>query len=137
MVPIPSPNPEPNHAIPSLHLQCLNLSSLGACRFFSFTSSPNSLLSNSCTKVLNALYPLGLQSPVNDPSNACSPLIRSITMHLRSFGGVAHTMGSDLDNEHKEVCLLFFDFNTILLHSRSNQYTLSDYKSFGMPSYTY
>ena len=40
-----------------------------------------------------------------EEDDAGPPPVRSITLHLREFDGVAHTCGSKLDDEHKEVHL--------------------------------
>lgn len=105
MAPVPpTPPSDRTSKIPPIHLQCLDLSHPGAQRFFNFSSSPYLLLSSSCAKVLKALYPDELASSVSDSTGA-GPHIRSVTLHLREFGGVAHTCGSLLDTEHKEVHL--------------------------------
>nr|CRX79239.1 hypothetical protein ls5931a1_00059 [Leucosporidium scottii] len=104
MAPTPTPSPPPEHAIPPLHLQVLNLKHDGAQRFFSHTSSPYSALEKSCETVLAALYPPTLVSEHGSPAPG-PPTIRSITLHVRPFGGVAHTCDSDLDEQHKEVHL--------------------------------
>lgn len=77
---------------------------VGAQRFFSHTSGPYSALEKACEIVLAALYPPALVSEHGSPLPG-PPTIRSITLHVRQFGGVAHTCGSDLDEQHKEVHL--------------------------------
>lgn len=104
MAPLPPPIPEkprPPPTLPALHLRVHNLTSTGSSRFFSHTSSPGYILASSSHKVLAQLYPPSLPSILQ----SSSPPVRSITLFLRPFDGVAHTNGSELDNEHKEVHL--------------------------------
>ncbi|GAA5933739.1 hypothetical protein JCM3775_003788, partial [Rhodotorula graminis] len=85
------------HPIPPLHLRCLDLAHKGSDIFFQHTSSPRAVLSLAAAHVLRLLY------PPDSPSSP--PPVRSITLHLHAFDGVAYTRGSDLDNDHKEVHL--------------------------------
>lgn len=101
-----APTPTEPHAVPPLHLQVLDLSHPGASRFFAYTSDPHSLLVKSCRTVLSSLYPPALAAASKSKDTAPGPPpIRSVTLFLRSFDGVAHTGGSHLDEEHKEVHL--------------------------------
>jgi len=103
MPPTP-PHPISDTLTTALHLQVLDLSHPGVSRFFAAcaTNGPYALLHASCTLVLSLLYPPGLQS-LNSEKNALAPAIRSVTIHIRSFPGVAHTSSSHLDTEHKEL----------------------------------
>ncbi|GAA5893346.1 hypothetical protein JCM8208_004415 [Rhodotorula glutinis] len=101
MVPTPTIDREPDsarpHPLPPLHLRCLDLAHKGSDIFFQHTSSPRAVLSLAASNVLRLLYPPNSPSP--------PPPVRSITLHLHTFDGVAYTCGSDLDNDHKEVHL--------------------------------
>lgn len=104
----PTPPHGPDWTIPPLHLKVLDLAHPGALRFFSSLPSPHAALSDACATVLKALYPPTLAllpSSPSPPLPAAPPAIRSITLILRAFSGVAHTNGSLLDNAHKEVHL--------------------------------
>jgi hypothetical protein len=57
-----------------------------------------SLLSTAVHECLDLLYP---DAPAADAPRP----VRSVTLVLRSFPGVAHTRGSELDDEHKEIHL--------------------------------
>ncbi|GAA5864444.1 hypothetical protein JCM1840_000499 [Sporobolomyces johnsonii] len=98
-------------AVPALHLQGLDLSHRGTELFFSHTSSPQAVLSESAQRVLHSLYPPSLErvypSSIDDVAAhpPPHPPIRSITLHLRAMDGVAHTCSSDLDKDHKEIHL--------------------------------
>ncbi|GAA5819995.1 hypothetical protein JCM3770_006818 [Rhodotorula araucariae] len=99
MVPTPTKDVRPpaeHPHLPKLHLRCLDLAHKGSEVFFAQTSSPHAVLTLAASNVLRLLYPT---------KNAKPPPVRSITLHLRSFDGVAYTCGSHLDNEHKEVHL--------------------------------
>ncbi|BGP39356.1 hypothetical protein JCM10449v2_003294 [Rhodotorula kratochvilovae] len=99
MAPTPTEDarrPAVHSHLPTLHLRCLDLADEGSEVFFAHTSSPHAVLSHAASNVLQLLYPTKDSHP---------PPVRSITLHLRSFDGVAYTCGSHLDNEHKEVHL--------------------------------
>ncbi|KAI5479783.1 hypothetical protein MNV49_002595 [Pseudohyphozyma bogoriensis] len=102
MAPTPPSDPPLPFDIPHLHLQILDVSHPGSQRFFSHTSSPHDLLHRSVRTVLEALYPPSLLS--SDKNKEIGPpAIRSVTLFVREFDGVAHTHGSRLDELHKEV----------------------------------
>lgn len=108
-------------ALPRFHLRCLDLNHPGASSlaptrtapspadhvptgtevFFDLTSSPSVVLAVPASRVLHLLYP-----PESSESLSTGPpAVRSITLHLHAFDGVAYTCGSELDNEHKELHL--------------------------------
>ena len=112
----PMPPPERSWPTPPLHLRVLDLAHPGAVRFFAALPNPAGTLSSSCTSVLTSLYPTALAPSSTADSDSDSdasmpsllrqpqpPKIRSITLHLRAFDGVAHTNGSELDDAHKEI----------------------------------
>lgn len=98
MPPVPT---RPNRPAPKLHLQVLDLGSAGSARFFAALATPQGgglgrQFENASDIVLSLLYP-------SDYLLAAAPAVRSVTLHLREFDGVAHTCGSQLDNDHKEL----------------------------------
>ena len=110
--------PDREWAIPPIHLKVLDLSHSGASRWFTALSpDPFATLSTSCTSVLSLLYPseLSFSSPYSSESEDSDasvrpllprpspPKVRSVTFILRPFDGVAHTNGSELDDQHKEI----------------------------------
>ncbi|KAK4057777.1 hypothetical protein OIO90_000996 [Microbotryomycetes sp. JL221] len=107
MAPVPNPDA---HKSPPLHLKCLDLSHKGSRRFFSRSISPYDALDVACQQVLRVLYPSrprnenGASSNV-DATTFEAPAIRSITLHLAPFDGIAYTCGSDIDFLHKELHL--------------------------------
>ncbi|GAA5914538.1 hypothetical protein JCM6882_000410 [Rhodosporidiobolus microsporus] len=107
MPPLPSdksaPTPSP-HPIPPLHLRVLDVAHPGAQAFFRATSTPAESLRIAAERVLSTLYPPSPSSSGSSSSHGPPP-IRSVTFHIRSFDGVAHTCGSELDNDHKELHL--------------------------------
>ena len=74
------------------HVQ--DLTHEGAVRFFKHIV-PTNVLTDAISIVLQVLYTRGLPQPP----------VRSITLILRPFDGVAFTKGTELDNEHKEIHL--------------------------------
>lgn len=79
---------------PRLRVRVEDLTHEGAIRFFK-QASPGSLLSDAIVIVLQHIYTRAMPKPP----------IRSVTLILESFDGVAFTKGSDLDNDHKEIHL--------------------------------
>jgi hypothetical protein len=102
MAPAPAPplppRPGKRHPIkldrqPKLRLEILDLSSEGARSFLSLVEA-GSALEDAVWGVLNLLY-----------TDKCSvPPVRSVTLILKSFSGVAYTSGTELDDDHKEIC---------------------------------
>jgi hypothetical protein len=66
-----------------------------------------SLLSTAVQESLDQLYPAApAASDAPSPGSALAPRpVRSVTLVLRAFPGVAQTNGSELDDEHKEIHL--------------------------------
>ncbi|KAL9632997.1 MAG: hypothetical protein Q9164_004961 [Protoblastenia rupestris] len=89
------PQPKPSYPIAKLRFECRDLTHPGAKTYFSNTQ-PASILSSAVTTVLKTLY-------TPSKTNAHIPPTRSVTLILRSLGGVAYTTGSELDNDHKEM----------------------------------
>lgn len=79
---------------PLLLLEIRNLSSSGARRFLHCVEA-STILSEAIRTVQQILAPKGESAPG----------VRSITLILRDFGGVAHTTSKDIDFEHKEIHL--------------------------------
>ena len=77
---------------PLLLLEIRNLSSSGA-RQFLHRVEASTILSEAIRTVRQILTPDGESTPG----------VRSITLILRDFGGVAHTTSKDIDFEHKEM----------------------------------
>jgi Peptidase of plants and bacteria len=77
---------------PKLRFQVEDLVHKGAVRFFQQTV-PADILTDAITTVMRELYPRAMPAPP----------VRSITLILHSFDGVAYTKGMDLDNDHKEL----------------------------------
>lgn len=89
---MPPITPTPTYPTPILRLKLHDLSSKGSTLFL--TSIPlTSLLQDAVTSVLTNLYPT---------STHWQP-VRSITLILESFGGVAFTTGKRIDDDHKEI----------------------------------
>jgi hypothetical protein len=99
-----SPSPaesNPDHAdvgdevsLPLTRLEIRDLSSKGARRFLKSVDA-SSILEDAVKTVHKILT----------PEKQGTPDVRSITLILRSFGGVAYTTGKDIDFEHKEIHL--------------------------------
>ncbi|KAF2472918.1 BSP-domain-containing protein [Lindgomyces ingoldianus] len=85
--------PKP-HRKPLLRLELRDLSSSGSRAFLRLLHA-STTLEDAVASVLSHLY-TGL--PVH-----CIPPTRSITLVLRSMGGVAYTTGLDIDDDHKEI----------------------------------
>ena len=79
---------------PLLLLEIRNLSSSGARRFLHCVEA-STILSEAIRTVRRILT----------PNRENTPSVRSITLILRDFGGVAHTTSKDIDFEHKEIHL--------------------------------
>ncbi|KAG5969208.1 hypothetical protein E4U57_000075 [Claviceps arundinis] len=84
--------------LPKLRLKVKDLGHPGASLFFS-SIQPTKTLTRAATNVLRLLY--------HDPSDPSTtpPPTRSVTLIIRDMSGVAYTMGTDLDNDHKEIHL--------------------------------
>ncbi|EOD43619.1 putative pbsp domain-containing protein [Neofusicoccum parvum UCRNP2] len=94
MTPVPAPaakKPVPKRK-PLLRLELRDLSHAGTKSFLSHLDASQAL-EEAVSGVLQLLY-----SP-----HADIPPVRSVTLILRSMGGVAYTTGKDLDNDHKEI----------------------------------
>uniref|UniRef100_A0A0K3CBH1 BY PROTMAP: gi/342321017/gb/EGU12955.1/ Proteophosphoglycan ppg4 [Rhodotorula glutinis ATCC 204091] n=2 Tax=Rhodotorula toruloides TaxID=5286 RepID=A0A0K3CBH1_RHOTO len=96
MAPTPTKPPATAHPIPKLLLRCYDVAHPGSSAFFGTPPSVDQKLKAGVSTVLSRLYP----SPDEPP-----PPIRSVTLILEAFDGVAYTCGSKLDEEHKEVHL--------------------------------
>ena len=79
---------------PLILLEIRNLSSSGA-RHFLHCIDASTIISDAIRTVQQILTPNG----------ESTPSVRSITLVLRDFDGVAHTSGKDIDFEHKEIHL--------------------------------
>ncbi|KAF4302471.1 hypothetical protein GTA08_BOTSDO06164 [Botryosphaeria dothidea] len=95
MTPVPAPEatkkPVPKRK-PLLRLELRDLSHEGTKAFLAHLDASQAL-EEAVSGVLALLY-----SP-----HADMPPVRSITLILRSMGGVAYTTGKDIDNDHKEI----------------------------------
>ncbi|KAF2109867.1 hypothetical protein BDV96DRAFT_463702, partial [Lophiotrema nucula] len=85
--------PKP-HRKPLLRLEIRDLSSPGTRAFLRFLHASDTV-AEAVDTVLKLLY-------TKLPSH-CIPPTRSVTLVLRSMGGVAYTTGKDLDDDHKEI----------------------------------
>ncbi|MCJ1429679.1 hypothetical protein MMC29_007594 [Sticta canariensis] len=91
------PHPRPAFPTITLRLKVPDLNHPGACIFFD-NCNPSTALSSAVDLVLGCLY-----KPTK--TNAHIPPTRSVTLIFRSMPGVAYTVGSSLDNDHKEIHL--------------------------------
>lgn len=89
------PHPKPVLPKCKLRLICNDLDHEGSSVFFS-NINPTISLSQAVDAVLSILY-----QPTK--SNNHIPPTRSVSLNLRSIGGVAYTTGSDIDDDHKEI----------------------------------
>ena len=89
----PSPRPTPPPSItPKLRLEIRDHAHPGAARFLTATTA-SAALQSAVDAVLTLLY---------DTSRNPTPT-RSVTLVLRDKAGVAYTVGSELDSDHKEI----------------------------------
>jgi hypothetical protein len=86
------PKPPRPHPKPLLRLEFRDLSEEGAKSFLSLLDCAN-VLQEAVDGVLALLYTHGSEIPPT----------RSVTLILRSMGGVAYTTGRDIDSDHKEI----------------------------------
>ncbi|KAL8724872.1 MAG: hypothetical protein Q9166_007701 [cf. Caloplaca sp. 2 TL-2023] len=89
------PHPKPGYPTCKLRLECRDLNHDGADVFFTHDQASRDLRA-AVTVVLSTLY-----KP--SQSNSHIPPTRSVTLVLRAMEGVAYTIGSDLDDDHKEI----------------------------------
>lgn len=78
---------------PSLHLRVLDLQHPGCQRFVALLG--DDIVASASNAVLEHLYS---RLPGSSPRE-----VRSITVVIRSMGGLAHTCGIELDDAHTEV----------------------------------
>lgn len=81
---------------PKLRLEIRDLSHAGAKRALT-SLDLSTCISNAVQNVLRHLYTSPSTSGTHVPST------RSVTFIFRDMGGVAHTIGSELDDDHKEI----------------------------------
>jgi hypothetical protein len=86
----PKPQPKRN---PLLRLELRDLSQPGTHTYLKHISA--SAIEEAVSGVLYWLY--------KDLPTHCIPPTRSVTLILRSMGGVAYTTGKDFDDDHKEI----------------------------------
>ena len=89
------PHPKPSFPIPKLRLKVLDLTHPGTEVFFD-NNNPATALSEAVEVVLSTLY------EATKPDQQITPT-RSVTLILRSMGGVAYTTGSDDDDNDKKI----------------------------------
>lgn len=95
----PSPaTSTPSFDLPKLRLQLNDLAHPGTSIFLS-SVVPTQVFSTAVQNVLSHLYTAPTQTQLHPPPT------RSVTLILRSMGGVAYTTGMDLDDDHKEIHL--------------------------------
>jgi len=80
---------------PRLRFECRDLDHPGASTFFE-NSQPAQCLATAVHSVLSTLY-------TPSKTNEQIPPTRSVTLILREMDGVAYTIGTDLDSDHKEI----------------------------------
>ncbi|PHH64432.1 hypothetical protein CDD81_4653 [Ophiocordyceps australis] len=111
----PAFKPPQRCQLPKLRLEIRDLDHAGAKRFLS-TVNPSDCLSTAAASVARLLYPDRFNIPcyasttTSTPTAASSPSplpppTRSVTLILRDMPGVAHTVSSDLDHDHKQIHL--------------------------------
>ena len=89
------PHPKPKFPSPKLRLKVLDLNHPGTEVFFA-NSNPATALSKAADVVLSTLY------QATEGNQHITPT-RSVTLILRSMGGVAYTTGSDDDDNDKKI----------------------------------
>ncbi|KAH7106792.1 plant basic secretory protein [Auriculariales sp. MPI-PUGE-AT-0066] len=89
----PTPTGTEPWPVPPLHLRVVNLDTPGARKFFAHVNDPTAVFKAAVRDVFVWLY----------TQQSVPRHVRSVTIILRSMGGVAHTTGSELDNDHKEI----------------------------------
>jgi hypothetical protein len=82
------------HRKPLLRLEIRDLSSAGSRAFLRLLHASD-IMADAVDTVLTLLY--------QDQPKDTIPPTRSVTLVLRSMGGVAYTTGKDLDDDHKEI----------------------------------
>jgi hypothetical protein len=82
--------------LPKLRLEIRDLNHDGTESFLSSVIASKAL-ATAVQSVLSLLY----KSPISQTTTI--PPTRSVTLVLRSMGGVAYTTGSELDSDHKEI----------------------------------
>ncbi|KAL2153302.1 hypothetical protein VTH82DRAFT_4457 [Thermothelomyces myriococcoides] len=115
----PDPDPETESAAlgmeafpqPKLRLKIQDLNHPGASKFLGAVNAAT-VLSAAVNNVLRLLY----RSP-SDPTTTVPPT-RSVTLILRDMGGVAYTIGTALDKDHKEIHFSLTYIDSIKPHSR-------------------
>ena len=94
---IPTGKPStPTFPLPKLRLEIRDLNHDGTEAFLTAVVASKAL-ATSVQNVLSLLY----RSPQEKTTKV--PSTRSVTLILRSMGGVAYTTGSELDSDHKEI----------------------------------
>ena len=86
---------KPQMPQPKLRLEIRDLSHPGAPIFLD-SVNPTKAISDAVTVVVQSFY-----EPFT--GDVPSPSVRSITLVLKPFGGVAYTTGNELDDDHKEI----------------------------------
>jgi hypothetical protein len=92
----PKQEPDPTFPLPKLLLEVRDLTHPGSRAFLS-SVVPTTAIEFAVKRVLDLLY-LSPRCPTTTV-----PGTRSVTLILRSMGGVAYTTGTELDGDHKEI----------------------------------
>ena len=87
----------PTFRLPKLRLQLADLSHPAAGIFLANPKLAPDMLHDACNNVLKKLY------ESSNSKKFTPPPTRSVTLILRSMGGVAYTAGLELDDDHKEI----------------------------------
>jgi hypothetical protein len=87
---------KPTFSLPKLRLEVRDLNHAGAETFLESVIA-STALATAVQSVLTLLY----HTP--DYPTTTVPTTRSVTLILRSMGGVAYTTGTELDDDHKEI----------------------------------
>ncbi|KXX79776.1 hypothetical protein MMYC01_204385 [Madurella mycetomatis] len=96
---------------PKLRLEIRDLNHSGAAKFLGAVNA-GSVLSTAVENVLRLLY------RSSSDRHTTVPPTRSVTLVLRSMGGVAYTTRTELDNDHKEIHFSLDYINSIKPPSR-------------------